>query len=87
MSKPPALVTGEEILEMVHVAAPEIVGDATSETNFDQMEVDSLSLVEIAVMISERYGFVVHDWEIAQAGSFAELADLVNGRRVLEGAS
>lgn len=48
------------------------------------MEVDSLSLVEIAVMISEKYGFTVHDWEIAQAGSFPELASLVNGRRILE---
>ncbi|WP_426979974.1 phosphopantetheine-binding protein (plasmid) [Pseudarthrobacter sp. O4] len=86
MSKPAAHVTAEDLLEMVHAAAPEIIGEATVQTNFDQMEVDSLSLVEIAVMISEKYGLVVHDWEIAQAGSFAELAQHVNGRRVLEGA-
>lgn len=87
MSKPAAHVTAEDLFEMVHAVAPEIIGDATVQTKFDQMEVDSLSLVEIAVMISEKYGFVIHDWEIGEAGSFAELAHHVNGRRVLERAS
>ena len=87
MTHPAAVVTAEEIHQLVRTAAPEAIGDAAVDTPFDQLEVDSLTLVEIAVLTSQKYGPVVHDWEIAEAGSFAGLAQLVNERRVLEAAS
>lgn len=85
MSQPATLVSAEELVELIRLAAPEIIGDANAETSFEAMEVDSLSLVEIAVMISQKYGFTLHDWEIAEAGSFATLSDIVSARRSLEG--
>ncbi len=85
MSQPATLVSAEELVELIRSAAPEIIGDANAETSFDEMEVDSLSLVEIAVMISQKYGCTLHDWEIAEAGSFAALSDIVSARRSLEG--
>ncbi|WP_434616169.1 phosphopantetheine-binding protein [Arthrobacter sp. A5] len=48
------------------------------------MDVDSLSLVEIAVMVSEKYGFTIQDWEIAEAGNFPALATLIGDRRAFE---
>jgi acyl carrier protein len=82
-----ALVNSEELIDLIRATAPEILGEATADSTFEQMEVDSLSLVEIAVMISEKYRLVIHDWEIAEAGSFPVLAGIVSRRRVLEEAS
>lgn len=84
MSQHATLVSAEDLVELIRSAAPEIIGDATAETSFDHMEVDSLSLVEIAVMISQKYGFTLHDWEIAEAGSFAALSEIVSARQVPE---
>ncbi|MFJ4170507.1 acyl carrier protein [Paenarthrobacter sp. NPDC089714] len=87
MAHSTALVTAEDIYQLVRTAAPEAIGEAAVDTPFDQLDVDSLTLVEIAVLTSQNYGPLVHDWEIAEAGTFADLADLVNQRRVLEEAS
>lgn len=84
MSQSAILVSAEELVELIRSAAPEIIGDANAGTSFDEMEVDSLSLVEIAVMISQKYGFTLHDWEIAEAGSFSALSDIVSPRRAPE---
>lgn len=48
------------------------------------MEFDSLSIAEIAVIVSDKYGIAVHEREVVHAGSFPELANILNDRRRLQ---
>lgn len=78
MTQQSVLVNPIEIYETIKANSPETVGDSSIDLSFDEMEVDSLSLVEFAVVLSEKYGVFLQDWQLAEAGSFAGTADIVN---------
>lgn len=79
-------VNAHNLVELIRAVEPEIIADAAAGTTFSQMEFDSLSMVEIAVIITESYGCRIEDWEVARAGSFPELANLVNARLAIQSA-
>lgn len=78
-------VTATGLAELIRVKAPDFAGEATAESTFDELDVDSLSFVEIAVVVSEFYGVQVQDNEVADAIGVAGLSALVR-ERLLPGA-
>ncbi|UTT40445.1 phosphopantetheine-binding protein [Glutamicibacter mishrai] len=78
MTQQGTLVNPNEIYETIKANSPETIGGASIEMSFDEMEVDSLSLVEFAVVLSEKYGIFLQDWQLAEAGNFTGTADIVN---------
>jgi len=56
--------------------------DITAETGFEALELDSLVLLEIAVVLSQRYDVVVADDELQEAGSVAGSIELLRAKGV-----
>lgn len=84
MTQSSSVISAEELVELIRAVAPEIIGDADSGATFDQMEFDSLSIAEIAVIVSDKFGIAVPEREVVHAGSFLELANILNDRRRLQ---
>lgn len=74
------VVTAAELAELIRTKAPDFAGHATAESTFDELEVDSLSFVEIAVVVSESYGVDVLDFEVAEAADIHGLSVLIRER-------
>lgn len=55
----------------------DVVPTATRE----EIGLDSLAVLEFAVLLSERLGVLVHDYELLDADTIADVADLVAERR------
>jgi acyl carrier protein len=53
------------------------------QTEFDAMELDSLVLVQLAVILEKRYGTSVEDWEIAAAKTIENTATMLESKGVL----
>lgn len=56
--------------------------DITADTDFESLELDSLVLLEIAVVLSQRYDVVVADDELQEAGSVAGSIELLRAKGV-----
>jgi acyl carrier protein len=56
--------------------------DITADTAFEALELDSLVLLEIAVVLSQRYDVVVADDELQEAGSVAGSIELLRAKGV-----
>ncbi|SEN15560.1 acyl carrier protein [Actinacidiphila rubida] len=57
------------------------VPDGTSaETGFDSLDLDSLALIELAVILTKRYGVEMTGEEVAAAGTVAKVAELVSAK-------
>ncbi|WP_426004108.1 acyl carrier protein [Paenarthrobacter sp. NyZ202] len=54
------------------------------EDAFADLDIDSLSLVEAAVIISNRFGVRVDEFELTEAGTAREAANLVTGKLALQ---
>jgi len=80
------LVTASELAELIRTKAPELAGHATAESTFDELDVDSLSLVELAVVVSECYGVHILDYEVAEAADIPGLSALICARLTAVGA-
>jgi len=52
----------------------------TADTTFDSLEVDSLVLVELAVILERTYGVRIEDSELAAAGTVGAAAAVVTGK-------
>lgn len=74
------IVTAAGLAELIRTKAPEFAGHATADSTFDELDVDSLSLVEIAVVVSESYGVHVLDYEVAVAADIPGLSALIRER-------
>ncbi|GAA1909001.1 acyl carrier protein [Streptomyces sodiiphilus] len=66
----------DRVLDIVHTkfGAP---ADITAATAYEEMEFDSLVLVELAVHLSELFGVDITDEEILQAGNVEETVELL----------
>lgn len=47
----------------------------------EQVGLDSLAAVELATLLGDRYGVEIHDYELLEADTVADIADLVAERR------
>lgn len=56
--------------------------DTAAESRYDDMELDSLVLVEIAVTLSQRYDVHVTDSEIHEIGTVGGTVDLLRAKGV-----
>lgn len=60
------------------------VSSLDADTPFDSLDIDSLVLVELAVLLNERLGFVIAEFEIKEANNVRRLAELQAERKDLE---
>jgi acyl carrier protein len=60
-------------------------GDITANTEFETLGLDSLVLVELAVILEREFGVGVTDEELIDGGSFGGVADLVAAKRAESG--
>jgi acyl carrier protein len=75
-------VTNEEILaelaEIVHEVAGVETSEITLEKSFvDDLDIDSLSMVEIAVQVEDRFGVKVPDDVLASLKTVGDAVDFV----------
>lgn len=75
-------MTNEEILsdlaEIVNDVAGVDPGEVTREKSFvDDLDIDSLSMVEIAVQVEDRFGVKVPDDELANLRTVGDAVDYV----------
>ncbi|MGW4114054.1 phosphopantetheine-binding protein [Actinosynnema sp. NPDC004786] len=60
---------------------PEFAADVDERTSFDDLDLDSLVLVELGVVLLKRYDVRLSEDDIVGARDFRTLAALVNERR------
>ena len=75
-------MTNEEILgvlaEIVNEVAGVETGEITPDKSFvDDLDIDSLSMVEIAVQVEDRFGVKVPDDELANLKTVGDAVDYV----------
>ncbi|MEX1656936.1 acyl carrier protein [Streptomyces pseudovenezuelae] len=70
-------VQPEPILDVLrtHFEVPE---DTSVDTGFEGLDLDSLVLIELAVMLTKQYGVELTGDEIATAGTAAKVAELLS---------
>lgn len=51
---------------------------------FTDLDIDSLSLVEAAVILTKKFGVHVDEFELADAGSAREAARMLSDKRALQ---
>lgn len=59
----------------------ESAGNIDEDTTFDDLDLDSLVLVELAVVLSKKYGTLISEADMVDARDFRTLATVVNERR------
>ncbi|MBV2155124.1 acyl carrier protein [Kitasatospora sp. SUK 42] len=57
-------------------------GDIDITASFETMELDSLDLVELAVILTRQYGIALEDHEIVEAGSIEKTVALLRDKGV-----
>jgi acyl carrier protein len=68
----------EELRALVADALELPVSDVTDDADFvEDLEVDSLISLEIAIRLEERYGIKVTDTQMSETSSFGQVRDLV----------
>ncbi|MGH3925628.1 MAG: acyl carrier protein [Pseudonocardiaceae bacterium] len=75
-------MTNEEILGVLAEIVNEVAGVETSEISpdksfVDDLDIDSLSMVEIAVQVEDRFGVKVPDDELANLKTVGDAVDYV----------
>ena len=76
------MATNEEILPDLASIVEEVAGvdaaEVTSEKSFvDDLDIDSLSMVEIAVQAEDRFGVKIPDEQLAQLKTVNDAADYI----------
>ena len=76
----------DEVLDAIRDVTVEVVdcapGDVRAETSFrDELDVDSVDLVEIAHGLEQRLGVRIDDDEIYEVETVGQLVDLLESKR------
>ncbi|MFG2603365.1 acyl carrier protein [Streptomyces sp. NPDC048514] len=58
----------------------EVPADTTADTDFENLDLDSLVLIELAVILTKQYGIDVTGEELATAGNVANVAELLSAK-------
>jgi acyl carrier protein len=81
MSENVTAIDTEELRALVADALELPVTDITDDADFvEDLEVDSLISLEIAIRIEERYGIKVSDDDMSSISSFRQVCGLVESR-------
>ncbi|MFC5722934.1 acyl carrier protein [Streptomyces gamaensis] len=81
MTTPQTALDTEELRAVVAGALELPVEEVTDDARFkEDLEVDSLISLEIAVRIEERYGIKIDDAQLAELGTFRLVSELVRGQ-------
>lgn len=70
----------KDLVRQVNEHISELGGRATPTAAFSDLEVDSLICVEIAVLLGQRYNVRLEEYEVADAGNFTALAEIITRR-------
>ncbi|MHC2187284.1 acyl carrier protein [Rathayibacter agropyri] len=72
--------TVDDLLDLVRVSIDELGPSTSADTTFLELELDSLSIVEIATIVGQTYAVPLDESDVLVAGDFAQLAALVQQR-------
>lgn len=70
----------ERIITVMAETLETAPGKITADTVFEELDFDSLVLVELAVILQREFGVEVTDDELADSGTVGKAAALVNAR-------
>lgn len=76
-------ITAPDVIEAIRSTMDEL-SDMGPDDVFADLDIDSLSLVEAAVIISNKFGVRVDEFELTEAGTAREAANLVTGKLALQ---
>jgi acyl carrier protein len=77
----------EITVEDVTLAITTVMGELShmgADDAFTDLDVDSLTLVEAAVILTQKFGVHVDEFELAEAGSAREAARLLTAKQDLQ---
>ncbi|MGX1915377.1 acyl carrier protein [Streptomyces phaeochromogenes] len=58
----------------------EVPADMTADSDFAGLDLDSLVLIELAVMLTKQYGVETAEHELTTAGTAAKVAELLSAK-------
>lgn len=70
-------ITTDDVVNLVNARIDELNGTATATATFDNLDIDSLACVEMAVLLGNHYGVALEEHEVAEAGNFTALTELL----------
>jgi acyl carrier protein len=79
----PATITSNQIEQTIVDALNRFGANTahlTPETTFEQLDVDSLDLVELAAVIEDEFGVTIENSDMAQLRSVGDVVELVVAR-------
>ncbi|MFJ4220058.1 phosphopantetheine-binding protein [Curtobacterium luteum] len=72
--------TPDNLVTLIRTNVEELSHLDGADKTFDDLDLDSLSMVEIATIIGQTYGVPLGEEEVVDAGDFTALSALVRGR-------
>lgn len=72
--------SAETLVELIRTNVEELSHLTNVDKSFDELDLDSLSMVEIATIIGQTYGVQLGEEEVVEAGDFTALTELVRAR-------
>ncbi|MGW9414525.1 acyl carrier protein [Arthrobacter cupressi] len=76
-------ITALDVVEAIRSTMDEL-SQMGPDDAFADLDIDSLSLVEAAVIISNKFGVRVDEFELTEAGTARQAANLITGKLALQ---
>lgn len=70
----------ETLVELIRTSVEELSHVSGVDKTFEELDLDSLSMVEIATIVGQTYGVPLGEEEVVEAGNFITLTELVQAR-------
>ncbi|WP_284754396.1 acyl carrier protein [Curtobacterium sp. ME-Dv--P-122a] len=72
--------SAETLVELIRTSVEELSHVSGVDKTFEELDLDSLSMVEIATIVGQTYGVPLGEEEVVEAGNFITLTELVQAR-------
>lgn len=72
-------ITAMEVVESIRTTMEEL-SEMGPDDSFDELDIDSLSLVEAAAILSNKFGMRVDEFELSEAGNARNAATMLAER-------
>ncbi|WIE58258.1 acyl carrier protein [Curtobacterium sp. MCLR17_031] len=72
--------SAEALVELIRTSVEELSHVSGVDKTFEELDLDSLSMVEIATIVGQTYGVPLGEEEVVEAGNFITLTELVQAR-------
>lgn len=79
-------ITALDVIDAIRSTMDEL-SHMSPDDSFADLDIDSLSLVEAAVILSNRFGVRIDEFELADAGTARTAATMLTGKLALQPAS